>query len=84
MTEEERAGLVWSKVNFWLPVGWDNEGSSYEVMSIVPSGDVESGGVDVNMEKDGTPGIIAFTNDECYGDTPLTAANARARVYDWV
>ena len=53
-------------------------------MSIVPSGDVESGGVDVNMEKDGTPGIIAFTNDECYGDTPLTAANARARVYDWV
>ena len=84
MTEEERAALIWSRVNFWLPVRWEHQGIQYEVTDTTPTGDIEAGGVDVSMEKDGTPGVIAFTNDECYGETPLSAASAKARVYDWV
>jgi len=83
MTEEERAAAIQGALNYWLPISWPAGGYRYTVVSVTPTGDVESGGVDVEVSRDGTESAtIQFTNDECYGETPLAPSTAKQRVYD--
>jgi len=83
MSEEERRGAILSVLSYWLPVSWPEAGYRYTITDTTLTGDVDAGGVDLEVSRDGTETtIIAFTNEECYGDTPLTPSAARQRVYD--
>jgi hypothetical protein len=68
-------------LNYWMPQRWPNGGSTYTMLSVTFTGDVDSGGVDVEMDKDGDTATVQFTNDECYG-TQLAPATALQRVYN--
>jgi hypothetical protein len=47
------------------------------------TGDADDGGVELEVSLDGTAtATITFTNEECYGETPLSPAAARQHVYD--
>jgi hypothetical protein len=81
MTEDERYIAIMDVLGFWLPYSWLEEAARYTYTEATLTGDVEDGGVDVTVLKDGATGTIQFTNDECYG-TPLTASQARTRVYN--
>ena len=83
MTELERQKAISGALNYWMPVSWPHSGSRYTILSVTPTGDAESGGVDVEVSKDGAlSATIQFTNDECYSEAPLTPAAAKQRVYD--
>jgi hypothetical protein len=82
MTEAERQARIEAALVYWLPASWSYSGKRYTVASITFTGDTETGGVDVDVSRDGTASAtISFTNDECYGATPLDAAAAKQRVY---
>jgi hypothetical protein len=82
MTEAERQANIDAALVYWLPASWPYSGNRYAVTSVTFTGDVDTGGVDVEVSRDGTASAtISFTNDECYGATPLDYAAARQRVY---
>lgn len=81
MTEEERSQLIIDRVWYWLPVRWYANGFQWEITNLTITGDVDSGGISLSINKDGTPvDDVSFTNDELYGDTPLSSEQAHARV----
>lgn len=82
MTEEERRSAIRGAIKTWMPMAWPNGGSRYTILSITLTGDVDSGGVDVEVDKDGDTATVQFTNAECYSETPLTSGAAVTRVYD--
>jgi len=83
MTEEERQVAVLGVINYWMPNSWPEGGHRYTIIGVTLTGDAESGGVDVDVSRDVTETTtIQFTNDECYGETPLTPGAAKQRIYD--
>ena len=81
MTEDERQTVVRTAINLWMPLGWPNGGSRFTLTSVIPTGDVDSGGVDVEVDKDGDVATIQFTNTECYGESAISFAAALQRVH---
>jgi hypothetical protein len=83
VTEQERQDQITNAIHYWMPDSWPESGQRYTLVSFTFTGDVESGGIDVEVSKDGTASaVIQFTNDECYGPSPLAPATAKQRVYD--
>lgn len=83
MSETERQDAILHAINYWMPDSWPEGGHRYTIVGVTLTGDAESGGVDLEISRDVTESAtIQFTNDECYGETPLTPADAKQRVYD--
>lgn len=83
MSEEERYGAIQSALSYWLPVSWPEGGHRYTLTDTTMTGDADDGGVELEVSLDGTAtATITFTNEECYGETPITPATARQRVHD--
>jgi hypothetical protein len=82
MTELERQVAIEAAIHYWLPISWPESGYRYTVTGFVLTGDAETGGVDLSVSRDSEVAVIQFTNDECYGETPLTPSAAKQRVYD--
>lgn len=81
MTEEERQSVIEGVISVWMPVSWPVGGSRYTILSVTLTGDSSTGGVELLVDKDGATATISFTNEECYGGTPMTSGDALARVY---
>lgn len=84
MTENERRKALQNAISYWMPQAWPYGSVRYTIISLTYVGDVDSGSVDVYVDKDGDAAVIQFTNEECYGETPLTPSAAIQRVYDAV
>jgi hypothetical protein len=87
MTEDDRVALLKNAIHYWLASGWYHKGSRYDRVGNIDSmGDLDTGGVDIYVSKDGAaPVTISFTNTECYGgdeNSPtLTPFSVSQRVY---
>jgi len=82
MTEQDRQSAIAMALGYWLPTHWENSGSWYKLVGYEFTGDIDSGGVDVTVEKDGAASaVVSFTNDDCYGGSILTASAAKSAVY---
>lgn len=83
MTELERQDQIKTAIHYWLPDSWPESGHRYTLVSFTFTGDLESGGIDVEVSRDGTASaVIPFTNEECYGSSPLDPGTAKQCVYD--
>jgi hypothetical protein len=91
MDELYRISLLKRAIHYWLPSGWSYKGSKYERLGNIDiTGDIDSGGVDIYISKDGYAEVtVSFTNEECYdgydydGYKPtITPTYAKSRVYE--